>query len=269
MIRRVVLPLLVVLLVLGTTVGGATLYVQRTVEDADNARATDLGLWLIPKADEWPRPHPGRDHTELSALLLPAPEGYRLGPDIGEYGNDAEISGEEAVARAMDAAADAPRAFRKMLEETLREHPLDGIAMRSYAYVKDNGIGGRADLMVEVRVSRHSSEEMAESVHGNLADSLSEDTLFRPGPEVHNHPGAICSYLPRGDDWLEFIGLDPEDAYGHEEDWEALDAMHCTGVVGRHHVTALIQGTAPLRKDAGISLFTAQLDHIESPGMSV
>jgi hypothetical protein len=267
-IRRIVLPLLAVLLVLGTA-GGAALYTQRTVDNADRAVEPDLGLERVPERTPDLEPNRGSSHTELSAVLLPVPAGYALGPDLGDYGNDTEISGEEATALLVDGAASWPRDYREELEDGLAEADLQGVAMRSYAPADPN-VAFRPSVLVTITLTQFGSDEWAEAEHSSLRESLSEDELFPPGPELADYPEAACAHLPRGDDWLRFMGLDPDDfASEGGEEGEELDRMVCTAAVGPYHVLADIQGADPLRKRPATQIFKDQLDHIESPGMSI
>lgn len=98
--RRVVLAVLPAVLVLGA-VGGAAAYTKVTVDSAD--RTVTTKVWgegaHKPAKDPAGDVGRGRADTELSKLLLPVPENYRLGPDMGEYGNDDEISGKKATAQ--------------------------------------------------------------------------------------------------------------------------------------------------------------------------
>lgn len=260
MIRRIVLPLLATALVLGLA-GGAAWHTQRTVDAAERALAPDPGLDRIPELDRSLEQNTGFGHTELSATLLPVPSGYVLGPDIDGYGNDGELSGEEAAAQLMDAAAGWPRDYRDELEDLLDSADLQGIALRSYART-------RGDLVVSLTLTRYGAAGAAEDSHRTLAQSLSEDELFRAGPELKGYPDAACAHPPRGEDWLRFVGLDPED-FTDDADAELLDRMVCSAATGPYHLLAEVQGIDPLRADAATQLFQDQLDRIESPGMAV
>lgn len=262
-IRGVVVPGVGALVVLGLA-AGAVWDARRTADGAERSLPADHGLTAIPEEERGLRADPGADHTELSAALLPVPDGYTLGPDIDEHGNDAEMSGEEATAMLLDAAADWPREYRRALEDDLAEAELAGVALRSYAR-------RQADLVVRITLTRYGSDDVAAAGHADMRESLGAHELFRAGPELTAYPDAACAHLPRGDDWLRFMELDPEDFQDEEdEDHEQrLDRLVCTAAVGPYHVVAHAQGTEPLAAKAATNLFENQLDHIDSPGTSV
>ncbi|CAM5228254.1 Secreted protein OS=Streptomyces microflavus OX=1919 GN=HUT09_18740 PE=4 SV=1 [Streptomyces microflavus] len=82
-----VLPFVLVL----AAVGGAAAYTVRTVDGADRTVTTVVwdGSGPKPGLDPAAKADRGRTDTELSRLPMPVPEGYRLGPHIGELGTTA------------------------------------------------------------------------------------------------------------------------------------------------------------------------------------
>ncbi|MER7814914.1 hypothetical protein [Streptomyces sp. NPDC096153] len=92
----VVLP---AVLVLGS-VGGAAAYTAVTVGGAD--RTVPTTVWAQPSKEPAEDPAAeawrGRASTPLGKLLLPVPDGYRLGPDVAVLGKDRQQRAQQGGA---------------------------------------------------------------------------------------------------------------------------------------------------------------------------
>lgn len=241
--RRVVLTALPFVLVLAA-VAGAAAYVKVTADGAD--RTVETGLWQKPAhgpgkdpAGEVAR---GRASTELSKLLLPVPAGYRLGPDAGKYGNDAEVGGAEAAAEMKDGgsrglAGKQRREFEKRVDK-LR---VQGLAIRTYTS-QDN------DLTVATQLVRMKDRKAVRDLYGFKKDLFEGIGVFRDGPAVGGHRrNAACFLAPK-------------------DSKRKIEGMYCTAYEGELTLSFTASGTKPFDSSAVAELVKDQLDHITSPG---
>lgn len=236
------------LLVLGAASGGVA-YTKVTVDGADRTAPTEV--WGGPEEESWDnevsKEREGRQDHPLSKELLPVPGRYTLGPDIGEYGNDAYLSSEKALSLLKKGAAGLPPEARERRREFVDELDVQGMAMRSYEPEF------QSDLVVEIRLTRMNNEDAVKdlsSFQSALADAFS---IFRKGPEVDRHKNAKCFLLPQPD----------EEGAGVEE-------MFCTAYQGDTLVSLTATGIAPLAEKDAAGLLAAQLDRLaEGGGISV
>ncbi len=244
--RRLLGTVLPAVLVLGA-VGGGLAYTRHTVDNADVTAPTTV--WK--ENDGTPAKDPagdvgrGKDSTELSALLLPVPDGYRLGPDIESHGNDTELSGAQAVALLKEAGQGVSAAKRREYERKVDKLGVQGIALRSY-------LSDANDLVLSTQIVRMKDKK---HIH-DLYEFRTE--LFRfldvpKGPKIKKHKKAFCSMTPQE-------SRDGSDAES------ALDGMICSGYDGELMVTVTASGTTPFSKATVAALVEDQLDHIVSPG---
>ncbi|MBA4865589.1 hypothetical protein H1V43_30470 [Streptomyces sp. PSKA54] len=229
-------------LVLGALVGGLG-YTKVTVDDAD--RTVPTVLWADDN-DAKPGKDPagdvgrGRADTELNRLLLPVSEHYRLGPDIGEYGNDAELSGKEAVAVMKAAGRGLTGKQRRERDKYVEKLRLKGIAMRSYTY-------GTHVRVAEMSIAQMENKKAVRDMYTFQTRLFDAVGVFRKGPSVKGFKNAACYLMPADS----------------ETD---LDAMHCIAYEGELLVTMEVYGSEPFSKSEAVDLLRRQLDHIESPG---
>lgn len=144
-----------------------------------------------PSKDPAERAWEGRHDTELSRLLLPVDEDHRLGPDIGEYGNDVEIGGAELVAAAKQNLRGLPQAMRRNLEKQIDRNGLEGVAMRSYT---ENALGiayEDSEAHAAVRVESLKNRAAAEREHRLVVRSLRAGE-GKPATKIKGHPQAYC-----------------------------------------------------------------------------
>jgi hypothetical protein len=240
--RRIVLAALPFVLVLGA-VGGAATYTKVTVDGAD--RSVETTAWKV--SDREPGKDPARDtsrgraDTALSKLMLPVPDGYRLGPDDGEHGNDDEVDGERAVAAMKESNRGLAGKERRAYDKQIDKLRVQGIAFRSYATQED-------DLEVHAAIVRMKDKEAVRDFYTfqtGLFDALG---IFREGPKVKGHTRKAACYLQ------------PEDGDSEIED------MVCAAYDGELSISYSASGIKPVDKAAVAELLKDQLDHITSPG---
>ncbi len=239
--RRVVLTALPVVLVLGA-VGGAAAYTKNIADTADRTVTTTvLDVDHVPSGeDSAGGPARGRHDTELTKLLLPVPKGYRLGPDIGELGNDSETSGAEAAAAMKEMGRGLAGKDRRALNKSVERLRIRGIAQRSYT-------SDANDLVVNVQVMKMRDKQAVRSSYVNRKELLDSFDAFRKGPPVDGHEKATCYRLPKG-------GKD------------TLDGVICIAYEGEVSVTVDANGRNPFSPSDVADLVKDQLDHIASPG---
>ncbi|WP_257895108.1 hypothetical protein [Streptomyces anulatus] len=240
-VRRVVLTALPVVLVLGA-VGGAAAYTKNTVDTADRTVTTTvLDVDHAPSGeDPAGGPARGRHDTELTKLLLPVPKGYRLGPDIGELGNDSETSGAKAAAAMKEMGRGLAGKDRRELNKYVERLRIRGIAQRSYT-------SDANDLVVNVQIMKMQDKRAVRSSYVNRKKLLDSFDVFRKGPSIDGHKKATCYRLPKGDK-------------------DTLDGVTCIAYEGEVSVTVDANGTKPFSPSDVADLVKDQLDHIASPG---
>ncbi|MFF4050869.1 hypothetical protein ACFYZ5_29930 [Streptomyces chartreusis] len=236
-------------LLLGAVVAGAG-YTVVTVQDAD--RYAGLPTWKFPKpaaADKAERSD--KAASGLRGLLLPYDEkGYTPGPDLGEFGSDAELSGRQASELRKESLKELPRKERRQLERELDKKPIEGMAMRSYYKADGQAIYDKKAFFASVVLARMESRAAAKDVATGQNEFLSALGLFRKGPKLDGHKNAKCFLTPKGLD-------------------EKLDRVYCTGWSGDVLISVTASGVRPLDLTS-IGLFvTAQLDRIDDPGKAV
>ncbi|MGW7265721.1 hypothetical protein [Streptomyces sp. NPDC054842] len=230
---------------------GGTGYTVVTVRDAD--RDPGRPAWQFPKAvaDE----KPAEAHrTGLGSLLLPYGEssGYGRGPDMGEFGSDAELSGRQATELRKESIKDLPRSQRRQLEREIDRQRIKGMAMRSYLGTASAGSSFDGDklFVVDVVLSQMGSRGAVRSVATAQQDFFDALRVFRKGPKIEGHKNAQC-FLP------------PTDAD------EKLDMMVCSAYEGDILISATATGTKSLDKKGVAELLRKQLDLVSDPGEAV
>ncbi|MFB6641939.1 hypothetical protein ACFCYF_32460 [Streptomyces chartreusis] len=236
-------------LLLGAVVAGAG-YTVVTVQDAD--RDAGLPTWKFPKpaaADK--AEQSDKAASGLRGLLLPYDEkGYTRGPDLGEFGSDAELGGRQASELRKESLKELPRRERRQLERELDKKPIEGMAMRSYYKADGQAIYDKKAFFASVVLARMESRAAAKDVATGQNEFLSALGLFRKGPKLDGHKNAKCFLTPKGLD-------------------EKLDRVYCTGWSGDVLISVTASGVRPLDLTS-IGLFvTAQLDRIDDPGKAV
>lgn len=240
--RRILLTALPFVLVLGA-VGGAAAYTKVTVDGADRTVETDL--WKVserkPAKDPAGDTARGRTSTDLSKLLLPVPEGYRLGSDVGRYGNDDEVDGAQAVAAMKESNRGLAGKERREYDKQIDKLRLQGLAVRSYVS-EENDLEVHAEI---VRMKDKTAVRNFYTFQKELFDALG---IFRDGPKVKDHTRKATCYLQ------------PKDSDSE------IEEMVCAAYDGELSITYRATGIKPVDRTAVAELLKDQLDHITSPG---
>ncbi|MET7616912.1 hypothetical protein [Streptomyces sp. NPDC005408] len=218
-------------------VAGGSVWALDRLGDAD--RTAPTVVWAEPKGGA-----AGHDKATqpkgLAASLLPVPDGYELGPDIGEYGNDTVLSKRQAIASFKEGARGLPSAQRTKQNKAIDKLKLQGVAMRSYR-VSEGG------LVIETRLAQIENagkgRELAQ-FQSEFADALG---IFRKGPAIQGYKNARCFLMPK-------------------DSKEKLDAMFCSAYQGNVLVSATAYGVKPLDTKEAATMLSKQLDHLKSPG---
>ncbi|MGP4005463.1 hypothetical protein [Streptomyces sp. 4N124] len=235
------------LVVAGALVTGVG-YTAVTVNDAD--RAAGAPVWTFPKTTA--EDAKAATAKGLAGLLVPyGTDGWTRGPDLGEFGSDAELSGAQATALRKESLADLPRTQRRQLEKEIDRQRVKGMAMRSYLnqepYVlSENDHIYAVSIVLAQMESRAAVRDLA-TYQNEFLDALD---IFRKGPEVKGHKNAQC-FLPPEDDDTD------------------LDTMYCSAYQGDVLVTATADGVKPLDTKGVAMLLAEQLDRIAEPGEAV
>ncbi|GAA2618377.1 hypothetical protein [Streptomyces vastus] len=234
-------------LVAAAVVAG-TGYTVVTVKDAD--RDAGAPVWKFPKA----KADAGKTAAAsgLVGMLVPYDtEVWTRGPDLGEYGSDALLSGEEATALRKKTLRDLPRSQRRQLERQVDKQHIKGIAMRSYLNAEslNHSVDDHAGYTASIELI-----QMDKGAVKNIAafqrDFLDILDVFRKGPKIEGHKDAEC-FLP------------PRDGRGK------LDTMFCSAYEGDVLINATAYGVEPLDTEGVAKLLRAQLDRISEPGEAV
>ncbi|MFJ6391572.1 hypothetical protein ACIQJT_28640 [Streptomyces sp. NPDC091972] len=235
-------------LLAGAVVAGVG-YTVVTVQGAD----VDAGapVWKFPKErtdKEKAAPAQG-----LSAMLVPyGVDGWSQGPDIGEYGADAELSGAQATALRKQSLNGLPRTQRKALEKQIDKQRLSGIAMRSYLSTDEiSSIYTDKASAVTIELSRLDNKAALRGItefQHEFLDTLGD--VLRDGPRIEGHKDARCFLLPTDKD-------------------EKLDSMFCWAQQGNVLVSLVADSAKPMQKTSVAMLLREQLDRIAEPGESV
>lgn len=234
-------------LLAGAVVAGVGCTVM-TVQGADR----DAGApgWKFPKAEA----DKGRAESRkgLAGMLVPYGTGtWTRGPDIGQFGADAQLSGAQATALRKESVSGLPRSLRKRMEQQIDRQHLKGMAMRSYysdqskAYLWNEQIYSVNIVLAEMEDT--AAVRSASRLQNTFLDTLG---VLRAGPEIKGHENAKCFRSPKGSD-------------------EDLGMMLCSGYVGDILVNATAYGPHSLDADGVAKLMTTQLDRIAEPGKAV
>lgn len=234
-------------LLLGAVVA-ATGYTVVTVQHAE--RDPGPPTWKFPKAPA------ADDKTQeaaqgLRGLLLPYDEkGYTRGPDLGEFGSDAELSGRQATALRKESLKDLPRTQRRQLEKEIDKRGIKGMVMRSYYLADSRAIYRKKAFYVSVELVRMESRDAARDIATAQNEFLSALGLFRKGPKIEDHKNAKCFLTPKIDD-------------------EKLDRVYCASYSGDVLISATVSGTRPVDMNSIGMFVTRQLDRIDEPGKAI
>jgi hypothetical protein len=234
--------------VLAVAVVGGAGYTVVTVNGAD--RDAGAPRWEFPK--DTVKDDAGKRSTGLAGMLVPyGTGGWGRGPDLGEFGSDAELSGDQATALRKDALSDLPRSQRKRLEREIDRQRVTGMAMRSYLSTDNLSYTyTKKAFTMSIVLARMENRAAARDIASFQNEFLGALGVFRKGPAIKGYKNARC-FLP------------PKDA---DED---LEKMFCSAYVGDVLVTATADGAKPLDSKGATMLLREQLDRIAEPGEAV
>lgn len=239
------------LVLAGALVAGVGLTVV-TVRDAD--RDAGAPVWKFPKEtpDEDRSQGPGGSGGGLAGMLVPyGTEGFTRGPDIGEFGADAQLSGARAAGLRKEALKDLPRSQRKRLEQQIDKQRIKGMAMRSYLSEETSALDTNEGVYsVGITLSQMDNKAAVRDIATFQGEFLDALDVFRKGPAIKGHKNAKC-FLP------------PKDA---DSD---LEGMFCSAYVGEVLVSLTAEAVKPLDTKGVALLLGEQLDRIAEPGETV
>ncbi|MFD7700050.1 hypothetical protein [Streptomyces caelestis] len=239
-------------LLAGAVVAGVG-YTVVTVRDAD--RDAGAAGWKFPAAAEGKAAEGGAtEERGLAGTLVPyGYDHWFPGPDFGEFGSDAQLSGARATALQKESLRDLPRSERKRLEKEIDGWRVEGVAMRSYTS-GSNSVYNEDEVhtvgIVLARMENKAAVRDFARFQTEFLDALDALDVFREGPKIKGHKDARC-FLP------------PADAE------TGLDTMRCSAHVGDVLVTLTADGAKPLDTESVAALFREQLDRIDEPGKAV
>ncbi|MGW1026167.1 hypothetical protein ACWD4J_21165 [Streptomyces sp. NPDC002577] len=243
--------------VLLAAVIGGTGFTAVTVDQAD--RDAGAPVWRFPKAegdddksaDEKTK---ARAASGLSGMLVPyGTDGYTRGPDIDEFGSDAELSGRQATALRKQSISGLPRSQRRQLEKQIDKQRIKGMAMRSYlstGNASNSTLYANKAFTIDIVLSQMEDKKAVRDISTFQNEFLDALKVFRKGPKIKGHENAQCFLPPKeGDD--------------------KIDMMVCSAYQGDVLVSATAYGVRPLNT-AGVAMFLReQLDRIAEPGEAV
>ncbi|WP_329598152.1 hypothetical protein OIE43_23075 [Streptomyces pseudovenezuelae] len=235
--------------VLAVAVVAGVGYTVITVDGAD--RDAGAPVWKFPKGGA------GKEQAAapkgLSAMLVPyGADGWSRGPDIGEYGYDARLSGAQATALRKKPFSRLPRSQRKAVEKQIDKQRITGMAMRSYLSTEElSSVYTDKASTVTVELSQLDNKAAARGIAEAGKELLAAlGDAGREGPRVEGHKDARCVLMPTDDD-------------------EKLDAMFCAARQGNVLVSLIAESAKPMQQTGIAMLLREQLDRIAEPGESV
>ncbi|WP_234438980.1 hypothetical protein [Streptomyces sp. NRRL B-3229] len=223
-----------------------------------NGANRDAGapVWTFPKGGKAgageAKAAPGKG---LGAMLVPyGADGWSRGPDMAEFGPDAQLSGARATALAKESLSGLPRSQRKALEKRIDKQRISGIAMRSYVSTEElSSVYTDQASVVTVQLAQMASTTAVRGLARSQQGFLDALGFFDEGPKIEGHKDAAC-YLPPSD---------------KKDGKNGLQSMYCVAAQGNVLVTLNATSAKPLQK-TGIAMFLReQLDRIEEPGEAV
>ncbi|MGQ4376573.1 hypothetical protein ACN6K9_006939 [Streptomyces sp. SAS_267] len=235
-------------LLVAAVLGGAG-YTVVTVDGADH----DPGkpTWRFPKATKATKDKDGNaEATGLAGMLLPYDAPYTRGPDLAEFGTDAELSGRQATALRKESLRDLPRTQRRQLEKEIDKERIKGVVMRSYLSTDAYAAYHKKSFTASVTLSQMVNQRTVRDISTKQIELLDALGIFRKGPKVEGHKNVGC-FLP------------PKDSS------EKLDMMVCSAYSGDVLISVTVSGVKPLDGTAVARFLAAQLDRITDPGEAV
>ncbi|MFI6659627.1 hypothetical protein ACIBL8_29315 [Streptomyces sp. NPDC050523] len=224
-------------------------YTVVTVNGAD--RDAGAAVW------KFPQPKSAGDGKEapasgLSGMLVKYANGWKRGPDLGEFAADAHLSGAQATALRKEALRNLPRTQRRQLEKLIDKQHIQGMAMRSYVREAGSSFFTDTAAAVTIELSQMQNRAAVRNISTSQNEFLGGLDVFRKGPKIKGYKDAAC-FLP------------PKDSNSHEK----LDSMLCSAYRGDVLVTVTADGVKPFDAKGVAELLKSQLDRIAEPGEAV
>ncbi|MFJ9543062.1 hypothetical protein ACIRPX_38300 [Streptomyces sp. NPDC101225] len=220
-----------------------------TVNRAD--RDAGAAVWKFPEPksidDQKEAPASG-----LSGMLVKYADGWKRGPDLGEYPADAQFSGAQATALRKEALRNLPRTQRRQLEKLIDKQHIQGMAMRSYVREAGSSFFTDTATAVTIELSQMRNQAAVRDISTSQNAFLGGLDIFRKGPKIKGYKDAAC-FLP------------PKKSGSHEK----LDSMLCSAYRGDVLVTVTAYGVKPFDAEGVAALLESQLDRIAEPGEAV
>lgn len=224
---------------------GVSVTVTR-VDAADRTVATEV--WGKPKPHEQRSADSSAD--DLAGRLLPVPDGYTLGPDIDEFGNDGVMSGQAAAARLKKGVAGLPARQREAQDKAVDKLRLKGLAVRSYSARTPTGshyYDDKFGLVVDVQLAQVQNRQAGRDLKAFRTQFIRSLGVFSKGPKIKGHSNADCFLAPR-------------------DRSTRLDMLVCSAYEDDLLVSATAYGPKSIDGKAVAALLARQLDHISSRG---
>ncbi|WP_427166822.1 hypothetical protein ACQF4J_24850 [Streptomyces sp. C1-1] len=221
-------------------------YTVVTVDGAD--RDAGAAVWKFPeqKAPEAKKaPVKG-----LAGLLVAYGDGWKRGPDFGQFAADSELGAAQATALRKESLRDLPRTERKQLEKLIDKEHVKGMAMRSYAKEAGSAFFTDTAVTVNITLSRMESPAVVRRLSNSQNALFGSLDVFRKGPKVKGHSNAQCFLPPKSLD-------------------KHLDAMYCSAYQGNILVHVTANGVKPFDSKGVAELLADQLKRIGDPGEAV
>lgn len=209
----------------------------------DDAKRASAQTWKAPepkKTSEYGTRSGGSHYGALGKLLLPVPDDYSPGPDIAEFGNDAELSAERADELMRGDLGGVPKKQRDMVRKAVARLHIQGMGLRTYRE-------GQARFLVETQIVQMKNKRSAKADTEFFAAFTKALGVFRNGPKIAGHDKARCVLPPK-------------------EPGQKLDSMVCQATEGDLLIRMSVTGTSPLRKTDAADLLKQQLDRVQDPG---
>ncbi|MDX3097168.1 hypothetical protein PV703_14930 [Streptomyces sp. ME01-24h] len=227
-----------VAVVAGGGIGFAVLKHQKA-----DGRHAGSKAWKAPepkKTAEYGTESGGSHYGALGKLLLPVPPTYLPGPDVDEYGNDAEFTGKQAVAVFEGDLAGLPKKQRDRLHRAVSGLHIQGVGLRTYREMT-------GQTVLETQIVQMKNKSAARAGTDFFTEFTKALGVFRNGPKIEGHDKARCVLPPK-------------------KPGGKLDTMICEATEGDLTIRMSVSGRSPLHKNEAADLFKQQLDRVEDPG---
>ncbi|MFE7857849.1 hypothetical protein [Streptomyces sp. NPDC057403] len=221
-------------------------YTVVTVDGAD--RDAGAAVWKFPKPKAPERK--AAPVKGLSGLLVAYGDGWKRGPDFGQFAADSELGAAQATALRKQSVRDLPRTERKQLEKLIDKEHVKGMAMRSYAKEAGSAFFTDTAVTVNITLSRMESPSVVRRLSNSQNAFFGSVDIFRKGPKIKGHPNAQCFLPPKSLD-------------------KHLDAMYCSAYQGNILVHVTASGVKPFDSRGVADLLADQLKRIGDPGEAV